>query len=101
MTDASSPLPDLPPTPSQPVAHLPADGIDYLFLLFIIGIVLLDTLLLALVKIDTTMLPIFAAFVSSTAVAPLAAWAGYRYGSSQGSKAKDDVMVAAVQKATE
>jgi hypothetical protein len=66
--------------------------IDILFVSALIVFVLMDTIILAFVRIDQTMLPIFASFVSASVLTPLAAWCGFRYGSSIGSKNKDEAL---------
>jgi len=89
---------DTTTTPPAASTAKPVEVVDIVFLGFIVVVVILDTLIMAFAKIDATMLPIFASFATATAVAPLSAWAGYRYASSVGSKNKDDALAAMAQR---
>lgn len=70
----------------------PADAIDFMFLGAIIFWVSGAGLILAFVNIPDKNLPIFASLVSGGIVGTLGLYAGYRYGSSRGSAAKDGVI---------
>lgn len=90
----------------MPTVSKPIDPVDLFFLCFAMVIVILDTLVIAYimvagVKPDPSMTPIFASFIASTAVGSISAWVAYRYGSSKGSDAKSDTVAAiATEKAT-
>ena len=83
----------------------PIEFVDVLFLGYVIVAVFVDTfvLLWALTEKDlnATVLAILSGFIAANTTGPLGAWVGFRYGSSAGSKAKDDAMADIAKKAAE
>lgn len=85
----------------------PVEYVDVLFLGAIVVFILVDTgaflwlLTMDKTKVNDAVLPIFSSFVTASVIAPLGVWCGFRYGSSQGSKNKDDTINAVAAKAAE
>ena len=81
--------------------------VDALFLIGLMVLILVDTgaflwlLTTKQAEVNEAVLTVFSGFTTATVVGPLGAWIGYRYGSSAGSKAKDDTIGAMAQKAVE